>query len=189
MRHASIRYLTCGAVALTCSCAPAALRATHGGVDDGSAASSEQAENDGGDLSRTAKGSEGAASVHPLLDDRQPEPDAALPLLTYKHLGMHLGGESNSAESKRPWLEDIERHDDKLLYCYRFVSDPEKGGSYGVDLYVTSQGGSPEVRGSRQRLGDEQFDRCMRQAFAGIDFHRPERPTVFSYSIFFDLEE
>lgn len=126
---------------------------------------------------------------HPLIDEREPEPEAALPRLSYKHLGMHIGGESNSTESKRPWFNDIERHEEAILSCYRFVSEPRKGGSYGVDLYVSTKGGSPSVRGSRQKLGGEEFDGCMRQAFLGVDFHRPERPTVLSYSIFFELQE
>lgn len=126
---------------------------------------------------------------HPLLDEREARPDAALPRLTYEHLGMHIGGESNSPEAKRPWLEDIERNEDALLSCFRLVGEPEKGGSYGVDLYVGKAGGAPEVRGSRQRLGGDDFDQCMRRAFGEIDFHEPERPTVFSYSIFFKLED
>lgn len=127
--------------------------------------------------------------AHPLWDEREAAPDAALPRLNYKHLGMHIGGESNSVESKRPWFEDIERYEEDLLACYKWVKEPMKGGSYGVDLYVSTKGGQPEVRGSRQKLGDEKFDDCMRRAFSAIEFHRPERPTVFSYSIFFELEE
>jgi len=126
---------------------------------------------------------------HPLLDDREPQRDAALPRLTYKHLGMHIGGESNSPESKRPWFEDIERNEDAILSCFRFVRDPEQGGSYGVDLYVGKSGGAPEVRGSRQKMGDAEFDECMKQAFGAIEFHEPERPTVLSYSIFFELDD
>jgi hypothetical protein len=101
---------------------------------------------------------------------------------------MHIGGQSNSAESKRPWLADIERHEDAVLSCYRLVNDPLRGGSFGVDLFVASRGGSPEVRGSRQKIGGEELDRCMRDAFVAIDFHPPGRPTVLSYSILFEWE-
>ncbi len=137
----------------------------------------------------SASSSRAETEAHPLIDGREPRPQAALPRLTYKHLGMHIGGESNSAESKRPWLEDIERGDDAILSCFRFVNDPEKAGSYGVDLYVGLAGGAPEVRGSRQKLGGEDFDQCMKEAFGAIDFHEPERPTVFSYSIYLELRQ
>ena len=136
----------------------------------------------------TTRGNE-SETPHPLADDRNPDPSRSLPELTYEHLGMHIGGEANDAESKRPWLDSIDAGADALLSCYRFVDDPKKGGSYGVDLFVTTSGGAPEVRDSRQKLGGEDFDRCMRDAFSRIAFHRPPRPTVLSYSILFRLEE
>lgn len=189
MWQGPIQYLKCGAIAFICGCAPASpSEAPQGGVESSNDAS-EHAGSNQPSSSRGATGSESSESDHPLSDEREPDPEAALPRLTYKHLGMHIGGESNSRESKRPWLDDIERHEEAMLSCYRFVTDPRKGGSYGVDLFVSTKGGSPEVRGSRQKLGGEEFDACMRRAFLEIDFHRPERPTVFSYSIFFELEE
>ena len=132
--------------------------------------------------------SEEPLGPHPLADERAADPSRSLPELTYSHLGMHIGGESNSAESKKPWLADIEKGDTALLNCYKLVDQPEKGGSYGVDLYVDKAGGSPEVRGSRQKLGDDNFDTCMKASFRSLSFHKPERPTVFSYSIHFKLE-
>lgn len=123
-----------------------------------------------------------------LADGREPEPKKALPRLSFRHLGMHIGGESNSAESKKVWFSDIESGSHSILSCYTAVQKPEVGGSYGIDLYVGRSGGAPEIRGSRQKIGDETFDLCMREVFQGISFHRPERPTVFSYSLLFELE-
>jgi hypothetical protein len=127
-------------------------------------------------------------TAHPLRDGRQPDTEHALPELTFKHLGMHIGGESNSAEAKQPYLSAIERQSDALLRCYRWVDEPTRGGSFGVDLYVSSAGGAPEVRGVRTKLGGEALVQCMTAAFLGVEFLRSARPTVLSYSLLFALE-
>lgn len=124
-----------------------------------------------------------------LADGRSPQPDLALPRLAMKHLGMHIGGEDNSPLAKRPWLSDIEAHSAPLLACYRWVAEPEAGGSVGVDLYVSRSGGAAEVRAMRQKLGGTAFEDCMRGAWASVPFHAPERPTVLSYSLLFELED
>ena len=132
-------------------------------------------------------GAQGASTE--LEDDREPDPSKSLPELSFSHLGMHIGGESNSPESKRPWLKGIEAGQEDLLRCYRYVEEPESGGSYGVDLYVGRSGGAPEVRASRQKIGGEKFDACMKQAFEKLNFQKPERPTVLSYSLLFSLDD
>lgn len=124
-----------------------------------------------------------------LEDGRESDPSKGLPELSFSHLGMHIGGESNSPESKLPWFKGIEAGEVEILRCYRFVDEPRSGGSYGVDLYVSRNGGAPEVRGSRQKLGGQEFDDCMKQAFGSLDFQKPERPTVFSYSLLFALKD
>jgi hypothetical protein len=123
-----------------------------------------------------------------LQDGRQGDPAHSLPRLSFQHLGMHIGGGANDAESKKPWLRDIEAASVPILECYKKVRDPLVGGSYGIDLYVEREGGSPDIRGSRQKIGAEEFDACMKAAFRSIQFHRPERPTVVSYSLLFQLD-
>lgn len=123
-----------------------------------------------------------------LLDEREPDPTRGLPRLSFSHLGMHIGGDSNSAAAKRPWFDGIEAGETGLLSCYRFVHEPESGGSFGVDLYVGREGGAPEVRGSRQKIGGAEFERCMTAAFEALEFRKPSRPTVLSYSLLFELE-
>jgi len=137
--------------------------------------------------SRPAEPAHSTASVHPLLDDREPDQAHALPELSFKHLGMHIGGESNTAESKQPYLSAIERQSEALLRCYRWVDEPARGGSFGVDLYVGTAGGAPEVRGVRTKLGGESFQKCMTAAFLAVDFSPTKRPTVLSYSLLFAL--
>jgi len=104
-----------------------------------------------------------------------------------RHIGMHIGGEANTDEAKKPWLLAIERQELALLKCYRLVSSPLAGGTVGVDLYVTAQGGNPEVRKTRQRLGGDEFDVCIRSAFQRTKFPAPKKPTVLSYSLRYDV--
>lgn len=131
------------------------------------------------------QGSQGSAAW--LEDGRPSDPTRALPRLSFRHLGMHIGGGPNDAESKGPWLGAIEAGSVELLSCYVHVQKPEQGGSYGVDLYVGRKGGAPEVRGSRQKLGGEPFDACMHRAFSSLQFIAPEKPTVLSYSLIFEM--
>jgi hypothetical protein len=129
-----------------------------------------------------------SSSGRPLEDGRGPEPSRALPKLTMRHLGMHIGGESNTDEAKRPWLAAIQRSEEAIFACYRFVQKPLDGGTVGIDLYVGKAGGHPEVRKTRQRIGGDEFDTCIREAFSRIRFAPPERPTVLSYSLRFEMK-
>ncbi len=101
---------------------------------------------------------------------------------------MHIGGESNSAESKRPFLRAIEAAEVEFLRCYRLVHAPLKGGTFGADLFVPAAGGQPEVRAVRQKLGGAEFERCMARALERVRFSARARPTVLSYSLRFELE-
>lgn len=122
-----------------------------------------------------------------LEDGRAPQPTMALPKVETRHIGMHLGGESNSDEAKRPWLKAIERQTNAFLRCYRLTTFPLKGGTFGVDLYLAAPGGAPTVKRTRQKIGGPDFDACMRRAFADVRFDKPRRPTVLSYSLRFDI--
>lgn len=100
---------------------------------------------------------------------------------------MHIGGEPNTEAAKRPWLADIDSQREAILRCYRAVDAPGASGSFGFDLYVGRAGGTAEIRGIRQKLGGPKLEQCMTGAMSAIDFHPPGRPTVLSYSLYFEL--
>lgn len=104
-----------------------------------------------------------------------------------RHVGMHIGGESNSVESKKPFLRAIEARTTEILHCYRFVKEPMKGGTFGADLRVGVTGGRPEVTHIRQRMGDEHFEECMARELGLVRFFAPGRATMISYSLRFDI--
>ncbi len=106
-----------------------------------------------------------------------------------RHIGMHIGGGPNDAEGKRPFLHAIEAQNAQFLRCYRLVKSPMLGGTFGVDLFVTAKGGAPDVRDTRQRLGADDFESCMVDAFNSVRFKRPEKPTTLSYSLRFDVKD
>lgn len=131
----------------------------------------------------------GSSEWDVLTDGRKSEPKKGLPELSMRHIGMHIGGESNTDEAKRPWLRAIESEQTRVLLCYRSVKEPMAGGTVGVDLYVGKSGGKPEVRRTRQHLGGPDFDDCVRVAFGAMRFPAPGRPTVVSYSLRFDVAD
>jgi biopolymer transport protein ExbD len=126
-----------------------------------------------------------AGSSAPAAAAAPPAP--SLPEVSVRNIGLHIGGGPNDDASKEPFRKAIEPHFDDFLKCYRQAEKPEKGGVFGVDLYVGRHGGKPEVRQPRTAMKGKAFRDCMVQAFANIDFLRPKKPTVFSYSLRFKL--
>lgn len=122
------------------------------------------------------------------LDDREPDPKGALPRVSVRHIGMHIGGDPNTPESKRPFLRTLEGADLPFLHCYRRVDSAAQGGTFGADLFIAASGGAPEVRAVRQKLGGDDFVACMTEALGGLRFPAGARATVVSYSLRFDVE-
>ena len=103
-------------------------------------------------------------------------------------MGLHVGGGSNDEAEKEPFKRAIESRFDDFLRCYRMVQEPEKGGTFGVDLFIGRAGGKPDVRQPRTAMGGSEFRDCMVTAFSNVSFERPRAgPTVISYSLRFEL--
>lgn len=141
-----------------------------------------------GESSQHASDQPKKPASNPLLDDRTPDIAHALPELSFRHLGMHIGGGENTPQSKQPFLDAISVQEEAILLCYRLVNDAERNGSFGLDLYVKKAGGAPEIRAVRQKLGNEQFVSCMSNAFLNVRFAPIDRPTMVSYSLFFEMK-
>jgi hypothetical protein len=119
----------------------------------------------------------------------EPPPGAqSLPEVRLLNVGLHVGGGSNDEAEKEPFKRAIESRFDDFLRCYRMVHEPEKGGTFGVDLFIGRGGGKPEVRQPRTAMGGTEFRDCMVSAFSSVSFERPKAgPTVISYSLRFEL--
>ena len=112
------------------------------------------------------------------MDGRAADPTRGLPEVSVRHIGLHVGGGPNDEATRRPILRALEQQTQEFLWCYRQVDHPLRGGVYGVDLYVPTRGGNPEVRSTRQKLGPAEFEACMGRAFLGASLPRPPRATV-----------
>jgi hypothetical protein len=138
------------------------------------------------DTGAPSPASPGAPSTEP-----SPPPPAGtktLPLVAVKSVGMHIGGGPNDAAGKAPFEKAIEQHFPDFLRCYRLVTEPGKGGTFGVDLHIERNGGKPRVEQPRTALGGDPFKSCMLSAFEAIDFPALKKPSVVSYSLRFTVE-
>lgn len=119
-------------------------------------------------------------------DAAEPEPEAPLPAVTVKNIGMHIGGGPNDAATKRPIKVSVEPHFDALRRCFAKVDDPQKGGDFGVDLRIEREGGRAGVSHPRTSLEGEGFSECVLAVFEAVEFEKPKGgATVVSYSLRF----
>lgn len=135
-----------------------------------------------------AANTEAAPPPAPPADPTTGEVPRSLPELKVSLVGMHIGGGPNDTETKRPFIEAIEKGYAGMRNCYSDVEDPSKGGTFGVDLRVDRSGGRPGVQAVRTVMKGERFKSCVRQVFEGLEFSRPSKPTVLSASVRFSLE-
>ncbi|MGC4095224.1 MAG: hypothetical protein QM756_46345 [Polyangiaceae bacterium] len=108
--------------------------------------------------------------------------------MAVKSVGMHIGGGPNDAAGKAPFEKAIEQRFPEFLRCYRLVTEPGKGGTFGVDLHIERGGGKPRVEQPRSALGTEPFRACMLSVFESVDFPPLKKPSVVSYSLRFSVE-
>ncbi len=112
----------------------------------------------------------------------------ALPEVIIENVGLHIGGGPNDDATKAPIKAAVEKRFEDLRKCYVHVEDPEKGGTFGVDLFIGRDGGKPELRQPRTGMKGNAFRDCVKTAFASVEFEKPPKgPTVVSYSVRFKL--
>ncbi|AKT40261.1 uncharacterized protein CMC5_044140 [Chondromyces crocatus] len=112
--------------------------------------------------------------------------EASLPDVKVTNIGMHIGGGPHDAVTKAPIKLSVEPHFDDLRRCWTHVTDPKKGGDFGVDLRIEREGGKAQVTKPRTALKGEGFSACVVGVFEKIDFRKPKGgTTVVSYSIRF----
>ncbi len=149
-------------------------------------AASEKPPESVGPQAATPPVTSGAPSTEP-----SPPPPAGtptLPAVAVHSVGMHIGGGPNDAAGKAPFEQAIERRFPEFLRCYRLVTEPGKGGTFGVDLHIERSGGKPRVEQPRSALGGEPFRACMLSAFESVEFPTLKKPSVVSYSLRFTVE-
>ncbi len=141
--------------------------------------------------SASASPSPGAPPAAPAASNESPpggeEPPGSLPEVTVENIGLHIGGGPNDDASKEPYKKAVEPHFDDFRACYVKVAEPDKGGTFGVDLRLGRNGGKPEVRQPRTAMKGKDFRDCVIGVFSNIEFPPPHKPVVFSYSLRFKV--
>jgi hypothetical protein len=129
-----------------------------------------------------------ASEAAPVASEGPSPSTPPLPSLSVKYIGMHVGGGANDAASKAPFVRALEQRFPAFLECYRLAAEPGNGGTFGIDLRIPAQGGSPEVEEPRTAIPGDAFRECMLKAFRSVTFEPPKKPVVISYSLRFTLE-
>ncbi|MCA9599927.1 MAG: hypothetical protein KC776_41770 [Myxococcales bacterium] len=131
-----------------------------------------------------------AAPPSPPPADAGEPPGPSLPEVLVENVGLHIGGGPNDDAAKAPFEKAIAPHFDEFRSCYVHVVEPEKGGTFGVDMLIKRAGGHPEVKQPRTGMKGSEFRDCMVKAFQNIEFEKPQRgPTMISYSVRFKLSK
>ncbi|HET9955664.1 MAG TPA: hypothetical protein VFQ61_14215 [Polyangiaceae bacterium] len=112
----------------------------------------------------------------------------SLPAVSLRTLGLHIGGGPNDTAGKAPFVTAIESRFEDFLSCYRWVDEPGKSGTFGVDLHIERRGGKPRVEEPRAGLSGDKFQACVVRAFENVQFPSPGKPTVISYSLRFSVD-
>ena len=133
------------------------------------------------------------APPEPAEEPAAPEPeevaeDAPLPDVEVKNVGMHIGGEANTAEQKRPIRAAVAKHYDAMRRCYAKVTKaPKRGATFGVDMRINGDGGPPKVTNPRSGLRGPGVKECLVAVFEGIEFPKQPkgRARMVSFSVAF----
>ena len=110
---------------------------------------------------------------------------------TLRTFGLHIGGGPNDEGTKSFFRKPIESEFPKFRACAEEIPEAKsRAGSFGVDLYIPASGGHPKVKGTRTRVGDNAFVKCVSGAFEQVDFLKPSRgAAMISYSLKFTPAE
>lgn len=112
--------------------------------------------------------------------------DAPLPDVEVKNVGMHIGGEANTAEQKRPIRAAVAAHYDEMKRCYAKADAPAKGATFGVDMRIKGEGGPAKISNPRSGLKGGGVKECLVSVFEGIDF--PKQPKNLARMVSFSIE-
>lgn len=116
-----------------------------------------------------------------------PAAEGPLPDVEIKNVGMHIGGEDNTSDAKRPIRAEIAKHYDGLRRCYGQATEPAKTATFGVDIRIPGQGGPAKVTNPRSGLKGEGVKECMVSVFQGVEFAKQPngQPRMVSFSVEF----
>jgi hypothetical protein len=122
-----------------------------------------------------------APSVDAALQDAPPIPNN----VEVKQMGLHVGGGPNDEPTHALYSTPIMRRFDDLKRCYPLATGAGKNASFGVDLLISTRGGTAKIKDYRTVLGGKDFHLCVLGVFGTIEFPAPSKATMVSYSVLF----
>ena len=119
-----------------------------------------------------------------------PAPEAPLPDVDVKNIGMHIGGGPNDSATKAPIRRSVEPHFDAFKRCYAKIEGEPVRGDFGLDIRIEKDGGLAKTSHPRTALKGEAFEACVVSVFDAIVFEKPKGgATMVSYSLRFTPNE
>lgn len=120
-------------------------------------------------------------------DSGEPDKDTPIPDVVVKNVGMHIGGEANTAEQKRPIRAAVALHYDAMKRCYaKADTPPTKAVTFGVDMRIKGEGGTPKITNPRSGLKGGGAKECLVSVFEAIEF--PKQPKGQARMVSFSIE-
>lgn len=110
-----------------------------------------------------------------------------LPDVDIANVGMHIGGEKNTNEQKKPIRDAVKDQYDALRRCYAKAQDPGPEVTFGVDMLIPRDGGRAHVTNPRSGFGRHAVTDCMRGVFEAMELPAPvtHKPMMVSLSLRF----
>src|SRR5690606_2434723 len=121
----------------------------------------------------------------------EPEPEPAplastsAPRVEVKQLGLHIGGGPNNEREHAVYATPIQRRFGELQQCYALATPTRNNASFGVDLLISTRGGTAKIKDYRTSLGGKEFHLCVLGVFGSVEFPARDKATVVSYSVLF----
>lgn len=114
------------------------------------------------------------------------EPEAPLPDIEVRNVGMHIGGEENTSAQKRPIRAEVQKHYDAMKRCWAMAEEPPDKATFGVDMRIDGEGGAAKITNPRSGLKGDGVKDCMVAAFEGVVF--PRQPGGVARMVSFSVE-
>lgn len=113
--------------------------------------------------------------------------DGPLPKVEIHNIGMHIGGEDNTAEQKRPIRNDVSKHYDDMRRCYAKAESPARETTFGVDILIPRNGGVAKITNPRSGFKSRVVKNCLTEVFKKVAFRpaKKRRPLMVSFSVRF----
>ncbi len=113
--------------------------------------------------------------------------DAPLPNVEIANIGMHIGGEANTAEQKRPIRNAVNKHYDDMRRCYAKSEKPSRETTFGVDMLIPRKGGLAKITNPRSGFKERAVKECLVEVFKQVEFPVAKKriPLMVSFSVRF----